>query len=857
MSHQITLKSMLMASVAVGCFSMPVMAQDSSDDIEELVLEEIIVTARRKEESLTDVPGTVSAITASTLNNANVQRAEDFLALTAGVSIVDAAEVGDTQVNIRGINGARDAENSFAFLIDGILYTNPAAFNREFTNLRQIEVFKGPQGAIYGRSAAAGAILVTTADPADEFEIYAEGSFANNSSYYGSLSFEGPMTEGWSYRVNADYRSTDGFFRNSFKDNAATIDRFEGWNVEGRLQYDNGENFKADFKSRYGQVDASAITFNATFHLPNFATAFASPAAFEDVNDHEFIFQPNIDSDNNQDAFEISGKIEYDFGPAILTAWALYSDIQNDLIADGTSAGFGFFVPDAACQQSTADLAAQGLTLPPPQILGSSPVPILFTPDFSGSFFGPYTPTTCDGIQEQVRNQSDFSFEVRLASNGDGPLSWMIGSYFLDIDRQVGVSLNRDSGQDPIRGLLQLDGPNRTEALVFDDFDSRVYAFFGQSELDVTDRFELSVAARWDREERSVSSLVPTDATSTVIDLNGDGIFNDPLNPGLSDAVNPSGVIADQRQNFEEFQPKISATYDATDNLTLFASWGKGFKAGGFNNSGSAATIDIFINGFTSAFQGALGLPPVNISDRYAEETSSAWEVGFKAQTDDGRLRVNGAAFYTEVNNMQFFEFFVGPFGLLRVVSNIDDVELSGFELAVDARPNNWLQFYTAFALTGSDIIANSSRPDTVGNKAPYTPDYTLNSGFQIDLPVGDADNVFFRADGKLIGPTWFHTVQDQIRPTIFSPLFEISPIAGPGTGALGFGDFTNTQRDEFFTLDLRLGYQMENWSVTAFFDNVTNTRYVEEVIPAPEFGGAFNAPGARQTYGIEVTARF
>ena len=127
-----------------------------------MVIEEVTVTARRRAESLSDVPGTVTAFTQQTLESAGVQRAQDFIALTPGVTLVDAAEVGDTQVNIRGINGARDAENSFAFIIDGVLYTNPAAFNREYTDLQQIEVFKGPQGAIYGRSASSGAIIVTT-----------------------------------------------------------------------------------------------------------------------------------------------------------------------------------------------------------------------------------------------------------------------------------------------------------------------------------------------------------------------------------------------------------------------------------------------------------------------------------------------------------------------------------------------------------------------------------------------------------------------------------------------------------------------------------------------------------------------
>ncbi|MEE4216268.1 MAG: Plug domain-containing protein, partial [Xanthomonadales bacterium] len=180
-------RTVLYAAIAAG-FGVfiaptgPAHAQ-SEDEESSSFVEEIVVTARRREESLQDVPGTVTALSQQTLESAGVERAEDFLRLTPGVSLVDAAEVGDTQVNIRGINGARDAENSFAFILDGVLYTNPAAFNREYTDLQQIEVFKGPQGAIYGRNAAAGAIIVTTEKPTNETSANALISLAQDDTY--------------------------------------------------------------------------------------------------------------------------------------------------------------------------------------------------------------------------------------------------------------------------------------------------------------------------------------------------------------------------------------------------------------------------------------------------------------------------------------------------------------------------------------------------------------------------------------------------------------------------------------------------------------------------------------------------
>ncbi len=499
------------------------------------------------------------------------------------------------------------------------------------------------------------------------------------------------------------------------------------------------------------------------------------------------------------------------------------------------------------------------MTLPAPQILGASPVGIIFTPDFSGSFFGPYTPTTCDGIQEQVRDQDDFSFELRLASPADQALRWMGGVYFLTIDRQVGVSLNTDSGEKPIRGLLQTSGPNRTEALVYDDFESDVFAVFGQLEYDITDAVELSFALRYDREERDVKNLVPTDVVSTVIDLNGNGLPDDPLNPGLL----ATGSIPDKSRTFEEIQPKVALTWDVTEDFTLFGTWGKGFKAGGFNNQGSQATVDGFINGLINgdvlggpAFADILGVPLPQINDEFEEETSSSFEVGFKSQLWDGRLSLEGAAYYVEVDDMQFFEFFVGTFGLLRVVSNLDEVEIYGFELAATAQLHDYFSVYAGANIVESEIKDNSARPDTVGNDAPYTPDYTFNVGAEVNYPLNGDLNLFARVDAQFVGDTWFHTVQSGQRPTIFSPLFEIS-IFGEGSGPLGFAEFENSKRDSYVTVDLRAGIQGENWSVLGFAKNIGDEKYLEEVIPAPEFGGAFDHPGARRRYGVEVSYRF
>lgn len=848
-------------TISVGLFALstamvstPSIAQSSEE-----MIDEIIVTARRKAESLQDVPGSITVITGVALAKAGVTRAEGFIGMTPGVTLVNSAEAGDTQVNIRGINGARDAENSFAFVIDGILYTNPAAFNREYTNLRQIEIFKGPQGAIYGRNAAAGAIIVSTDTPDNNVSAGFTASFAEDNSSLIKGSISGPIKEDeLFYQLSADYRSSDGYYQNSYQGDNAAVDASESYNINGRLVYTPNAQFTLDMKARYGEVDANSIVFNANFHLPVFADATATPDANLNVNEHEFIFQSNVISENDQTALELSAKFDYELEGMTLTGWTLYSDIENSLMADGTSAAFGFFNNDPACQQTVADLNAQGFPLPSPTFFGEIPVGVIFAPN--GSFLGAYTPSTCDGIQEQLRNQSDISAELRLASNTDGPLSWMIGAYALDIDRQVGVSTNRDGGGPVTRGLLQLSGENRTISLAYDDFDSSVMAIFGSMDYAVSETIEASFALRYDVEKRKISSLVPTDALQSFIDLDFNPATEDPLNAGLSLLINPDGFIPDKEKTFKQLQPKASLTWDVFDHTTLFGSWGVGFKAGGFNNSGSAATIDIFNNGLISTVTGTdfaaqVGSALPIITDDYDKETSSAFEIGFKTTALNGRLRLSGAGYLTNVTDMQFFEFFVGGFGLLRVVSNIDEVEIMGFELGAEANVSDYVNLYAGVNYTDSEIKANSSRTDTVGNKSPYTPDYTVNFGGDLTLPVSNKMDFLIRADAQLIGPTWFHTVQGGDQATIFNPLFEIG--FGAGAGVLGTGNFSNARRDAYFILGARAGLQGDTWSLMAFATNLTNENYLEEVIPAPEFGGSFLAPGIQRRFGVEVAYKF
>jgi len=822
-------------------------------------LEEVVVTARARAESLQDVPATVTAFTEGQIENMGVERAEDFIYMTPGVTFVNTVEVGDSSLSIRGINGARDAETNFAFIVDGVLYTNPSAFNREYPDLAQIEILKGPQGALYGRSAAAGAVIMSTKRPTQEMEGSIKVGAAEYGTMYGTATIAGPLGSDVAGRLTVTSRKTDGFLENVYL-NDDVVNDYEETAVSGRIVFDPTDTLSIDTKIRYSEVSAASIAFNAAFELPFFVGALEgvtgfgvdNTAASIDVNDFEWVYSPNVDPENEQDTLEVSVKVDKEFDTGTLTAWALYSDQDQYFLADGTSGAFGFYDNLGHCQQSAA---ARSL------FLGDNTP--MQQPTFNldgtaaGRFLPPYSPTTCDGYQYQERNQRDISFQLQWTSDADQRLRWQAGMYFLNIDRRVGVAQLEDDG----RAQLPRSFVNElTDALVLDDFETTVLSGFGSINYDITDRMELSFALRYDIEDREVSNAVPSPAEgnfSTRIDycgiffeggctLNGAPLGGTPWNPAFIDLSTGavSARVADRSEEFDAIQPKISLSYDLSDNTTLFGSWGVGFKTGGFNNLGGTEIISLFL-------VNPDGLP-VAPPEIYEEETSSSFEVGFRSTLLNGNLQLNAAAYHTEVDDMQFFEFYVGPFGLLRTVESIDEVTIQGFEVGASWQMTDGLRLDAGYSTVDGEIDAMTVRPYVVGNDVPNAAEFTANLALTWDQNFGDL-NLMARLEYAYQGDIFYHVVQGSDLDVPKSYDFEGLPYEVP---AMLFGglatSYSKTKVDGYGITNLRVGVGGERWRVTAFARNLFDEEYVAEVIMAPEFGGAFVTPGAYRTAGVE-----
>lgn len=808
-------------------------------------IEEIVVTARKRSESLQDVPIAITAFTQTTIEQAGIERPNDFITLMPNVTIVDSANVGDTQVSIRGIVSTRDAESTFAYVVDGVLNTNPNAFNEELVDIQQIEVLKGPQGALYGRNAVAGAILVTTKPPSDE----ASGKIKVSTGTQGSVkytgSYSGPISDGLSGSISYSHREQDGHYENALTGRDDVVDFLQDDTGRLRLVWDANDKTTLDFKAGYSQVSAGAINFNAAFAIPAFVDIFGSPSFNADVNDIDFVYGFNVPGENEQTTTDLSLKLDYAASFGDVTANVSYNDLEEYLLSDGTSATFYGYELTPQCQTDRATLNSFSR----PDLFGEFFQPFGVLPpgegnDFAG-VYGPYTPTSCDGYQYQERNQNDISAEVRVTSNGDSALRWVGGAYATKIEREVVVAYGADQGlgfeRQPYVGP---NGLNPTDLLFWDEFDTEVFALFGQIEYDLSDSVELAFALRYDREDRTVDNRVPNvNASGLNINTLDANFQPGPINPGL--VSNPNGIPSRSR-DFDQLQPKLTLGWAAGENTNIYGSYGVGFRSGGFNSLGTSDLLNFWFN---SGFGGpgeAVGAG-LTINDDYDKEVSTNIEIGLKTTLLDNRLSFNAAIFNTVVDDNQFFEFFAGPFGLLRAVTTIEEVQIQGIEGDFNFNASDYVSIFGGFGFLDSEIKENRNRPLTVGNDVPQAPEKTFNLGASLEIPFGNELNFFARADWQYVGETWFHTLQGEQTPTVWQVFF------GPGL----LQDFSNSKRDAYDTLNLRVGVSAENWSVTAWGRNVTDEQYLEEVIPAPEFGGSFNHQSSGDSFGIEATYSF
>jgi iron complex outermembrane receptor protein len=700
---------------------------------------QIVVTGLRRSDTLQDTPAAITAFGAQEIANAGIQKPADFINLTSNVNLVEVQNVGTSFVVIRGITQARNSEPSVAVVIDGVQQVNPSQFNQDLYDIQQIEVLKGPQGALYGRNAIGGAIIITTKQPTDQLEGEATVGIDNGFGWYAHGGISGPIASGVKFRVSGLYKDTNGYIPNPYLHQDA--DPYKDYALRGNLLFDIGSDWNLDLRASIDRTRTQAFWYNIV----------------ADVNDTHLPVRVNNAGIDNRDMNDFSAKLSYAGDHFKMTSVTAYDTLKEILTGDA----FDFLPTNEAYCALPSD------------------------PCFSGS---------TDLNQSQYLNTQAFSQELRFESPTSTPLFWMFGGYLVSTDRFISTGNMLDLGQGvfPVYRQPTTNPANPQYSFLSDKQNNFAWAGFANLGYQFSPLIRLDAGIRYDHDRRRNTTETP-DAWLAYIN------FIASLYGGQQ-----SHQGDERTRNFSAWQPKVTLTLTPTKDLTFYGSYSRGFRSGGFNQTGVGVV--------------ALSNGVVGVNDVFEAETADTFEVGFKSQWLNGMLTLNGAAFTTLSKNSYFFVYLYA--NSTQNLGNVPEVRLKGLELEARFAPTRDIQLDASWGLTYSDI-KKFPDPAAIGNEAPDISRSTLNVGAQFTPDLGGGFSALLRADYRRIGRTWWDV-------------------------------YNTTVRKPVDLVDVRAGIDKDDWSLTAFATNLFNKKYNAEFSP-----GGFVFKARPRIYGVEGSMKF
>ncbi len=523
--------------VAVAGTSSPLLAQVGSAP------EEIVVTVRKMEEKLQDVPLAVTALPESTLERATVQSMSDIAGLTPGLSFQDFNVGALSTPVIRGLaqSNIQGRENNVGMFLDGVYLPSRNNLDPELLDLQRVEVVKGPQSALYGRSTFSGSINYITKAPSDELDLKVSGSLGSDEYKDAQLNVSGPITDTISGTAAIAYREFDGTISNvASSDNLGGYDNTSGL---AKLRWQPNDQLTA---SLMGFVSSKKTESAGVFNIdPNCGSSAAVPpfnpgGAFTytcgTLPFREPVSVNPLASGGDSDMTLVTLDVSYDFGEMTLTSVTGYTDSSWDAITD-------------------YDANADGVAYRTFDNLGA-----------------PAGTTLISNLYFNTADDDTLSQEFRLEGGGD-VFTWLGGVYWTSENSDSSSALTLDSSNLPagytiapgfLNAYLTPDPlqPNFIPTQATADVD--IYAAFARGQWTINDRSRLSLEGRYTHEKKEV---------------NGKASF-------VGAASGP------QSNSWDNFAPRITYDFDLTDEIMLYGSVAKGIKSGGFNTSYSALYPD-------------------------------------------------------------------------------------------------------------------------------------------------------------------------------------------------------------------------------------------------------------------------
>lgn len=510
----------------------PAYAQSAAAGVSES--EDIVVTARRREERLQDVPVTVTVVGAQAIEERGIANIGDVAALTPGLQFDRGPGPDDLRPSMRGV-ALIEGRSNVAVLIDGIDVTGMtlddtfggggAQLHTGLMNLARVEVIKGPQSVYFGRSAFAGAISFVSRDPGDQFEAVASGGVGEYGLREFSARIGGPLIESqlWG-EVAVMANSFDGFY-----DNPGGVSKLgdrENFGVSGALILQPNAALRATLRGSY--VNAH---YGQTPAYPRLRDS--SAAGFVQVIDEDLFDASQIGISTNReypglnsDIFRTSLNVSYDTGPWTLTSLS------------------GFNFTDAT---NTFDFDLSGYNTPVGFVSGAY---LTCTRSPGGG-----VPNTCVSVWDYDSTLLQFSQEFRASFDNGGPLRFMLGGYYF-LEDYVQTEYNRHIGSSSWVTATRANIVPRD----FRQF-TRTYSVMGSVEYDISDRITAIAELRYNYETIQGKAPEFVDSTQT----------------------GTAGIVFVADETFENINPRFVLNYDVATDHMLYVSAARGSKPGGFN----------------------------------------------------------------------------------------------------------------------------------------------------------------------------------------------------------------------------------------------------------------------------------
>lgn len=744
-------------------------------------LDEIVVVAQKRTQSLQDVPVSVSALSADKISDAGL---DDLQGLSEYVPNFSINETGiSTTVTMRGISSGINPgfEQSVGMYNDGIFYGRDQLARVPMFDMERVEILRGPQGILYGKNSIAGAVSQITAKPTDDFEGSITGLYAREHGEQDlRLVLSGPLAEGLSGRLAVLDRSMDGYLFNTVtKEDEQQEDEQV---VRASLQWDINEDITANLKtsrSTFDVVGRNLEVFGDTKldetgakkHLDtlNFLvggiTLDPTSGEVTSINADKYIegdlnysvSNNGHTSDNQVNNTTLS--FDWQLDGLTLTSVTGYVDYEYDELCDCDFTGANIF---NATKSEDYSQFSQELRFT--SELGN-------TVDYIGGLFYQKTDLNYEDTIGLTYPETVITkaLEKIVADYNEAAASYQAAAAAAyangDLDAYADALTN--AGGYVVKSAVLSSrvipvAPGASTAREFDQ-DGDVLAIFAQATWNIADDLRLTVGGRYTKESKDASrsqqhfkkdgtTALPVEGNANMA-LLAPGVFDVPgFVASLDDsyvhntlfgafAIEPYETITGDLED-ESFTPLVSVQWDADDQTMLYATWTQGYKSGGFDARSNAHPLASVANATQTDKEDALQSNPITGSWLFDREESNSYELGSKMTLADGAAELNLAYYYTEYKDLQVSQF-DGALGFN--VTNAGEATVQGIEadgrwavsdnviltgsaayldFNYDKFPNSQCYFGQA-----SNSTTHPGLCDVKGQRKEYTPDLQANIG--------------------------------------------------------------------------------------------------------------------------------